>query len=120
MDILIKNITLIDGTGRPPQENTVIAIRDKKILYTGPAKDWSGALEQAVILDLGGQFVLPGLIDAHVHLTGSGELDSQFRGENGWVTLKILSNAQKNLAAGITTVRDLGGWNESLSSQYAS
>ena len=28
------------------------------------------------------------------------------------MALKILSNAQKNLAAGITTVRDLGGWNE--------
>jgi imidazolonepropionase-like amidohydrolase len=56
--------------------------------------------------------VLPGLIDTHVHLSGSGEADSQFRAEAGSMALKMLSNAQKNLAAGITTVRDLGGWNE--------
>jgi imidazolonepropionase-like amidohydrolase len=112
MDIFIKNITLIDGTGRGPQENAVVAIRDERILYAGPASDLPVASEEAVTLNFGGLFVLPGLIDAHVHLTGSGEPDSQVRGEDGWVTLKVLGNAQKNLAAGITTVRDLGGWNE--------
>jgi imidazolonepropionase-like amidohydrolase len=63
-------------------------------------------------VDLHGMYVLPGLIDAHVHLSGSGEADSQFYAPTGQMTLKILSNAQKNLAAGITTVRDLGGWSE--------
>ena len=52
------------------------------------------------------------IIDAHVHLSGSGEADSQFHAPTGQMALKILSNAQKNLAAGITTVRDLGGWSE--------
>ena len=112
MDILLKNLTLIDGTGRAPQENAVLAIRDGKILYAGPASDWSEPQQEVVLLDLGGRFVLPGLIDTHVHLAGSGEADSQFRSEPGAMALKMLSNAQKNLAAGITTVRDLGGWNE--------
>jgi imidazolonepropionase-like amidohydrolase len=40
------------------------------------------------------------------------DTDGQFNTTPGQMTLKILSNAQKNLAAGITTVRDLGGWNE--------
>jgi len=111
MDTVIKNVTLIDGTGRAPQENAVVAIRDGKILYAGSASGWSDSNE-AINLDLQGQFALPGLIDAHVHLAGSGEADSQFRAEDGAMALKILSNAQKNLAAGITTVRDLGGWNE--------
>ena len=112
MDILLTNVTLIDGTGRAPQLDAVIAIKDGKIIYAGPASGWSDAQEEVITLDLGGQFVLPGLIDTHVHLSGSGEVDSQFRAEAGAMALKMLSNAQKNLAAGITTVRDLGGWNE--------
>lgn len=112
MDTVLKNITLIDGIGRDPVEDAVIAIRDGKILYAGSASVWNDAEDDAIILDLRGKFVLPGLIDAHVHLSGSGEADSQFYAPTGQMALKILSNAQKNLAAGITTVRDLGGWSE--------
>src|SRR5690349_3009045 len=111
MDIILKNITLIDGTGHTPQAHAVLAIRDGKILDAGAAPDRSGEGD-VIVLDLHGKFVLPGLIDAHVHLSGAGESDSQFKADDGDMTLKILSNAQKNLAAGITTVRDLGGWNE--------
>jgi imidazolonepropionase-like amidohydrolase len=112
MNILLRNLTLIDGTGVPRQMDAVVAIRDGKILYAGASSGWLEPQEGFVALDLDGQFVLPGLIDAHVHLAGSGEADSQFEAEDGAMALKILSNAQKNLAAGITTVRDLGGWNE--------
>lgn len=113
MDTLIKNITLIDGTGRAPVENAVVAIREGKVLYAGSASGWSDAAgENVTYLDLRGKFVLPGLIDCHVHLSGSGEADSQFQVPTGQMALKILKNAQRNLAAGITTVRDLGGWSE--------
>ena len=113
MDTILKNITLIDGTGRAPVENAVIAIREGKISYAGSASEWHGAAgEDVTSLDLRGKFVLPGLIDCHVHLSGSGEADSQFQVPTGQMALKILKNAQRNLAAGITTVRDLGGWSE--------
>src|SRR5215216_2874951 len=113
MDTVIKNITLIDGTGRGPIDGALLAIRDGKISYAGAASGWSDAgIEAAVELDLGGRFALPGLIDCHVHLSGSGEADSQFYAPSGRMALKILKNAQRNLAAGITTVRDLGGWSE--------
>ena len=111
MDTVLKNFTLIDGSGREPITDAVIAISKGKIVYAGAASGWMEA-EQSVTLDLHGQYVLPGLIDAHVHLSGSGEADSQFYAPTGAMALKILSNAQKNLAAGITTVRDLGGWSE--------
>src|SRR6187402_1429348 len=103
MDILLKNLTLIDGTGSPPQVGAVVAIRDEKILFAGHSSGWPEGREGVTILDLEGQFVLPGLIDAHVHLAGAGEADSQFSAEDGPMALKMLSNAQKNLAAGITT-----------------
>jgi imidazolonepropionase-like amidohydrolase len=112
MNTLIQNITLIDGTGAPPIADAVVAIRDGRITYAGPAAGWTEAEEVWIKLDLRGQYVLPGMIDAHVHLCSSGEADSQVGDDDGNMVLKILSNARKNLAAGITTVRDLGGWNE--------
>jgi imidazolonepropionase-like amidohydrolase len=112
MNTLLKNLTLIDGTGRDPVEGAVIVIREGKIFYAGASDGWKEAEQDVLLLDLQGKYVLPGLIDAHVHLAGSGEADSQFDAPTGQMALKILSNAQKNLAAGITAVRDLGGWNE--------
>jgi len=112
MDTLLKNLILIDGTGREPIADAVVAISEGKIHYAGSASGWNEAKHDSKVIDLHGQFVLPGLIDAHVHLSGSGEADSQFYAPTGQMALKILSNAQKNLAAGITTVRDLGGWSE--------
>ena len=113
MDTLLRNITLIDGTGHDPIDDAVITVRNGKIMYAGSASGWDGTLDDEVAtLDLHGRFVLPGLIDCHVHLSGSGESDSQFQVPTGQMALKILKNAQRNLAAGITTVRDLGGWSE--------
>ena len=112
MDTIIKNIILSDGSGRAPLHNATVVISAGKILYAGPASNWHDQDGDSVVLDLQGRYILPGLIDAHVHLSGSGEADSQFYAPTGQMALKILSNAQKNLAAGITTVRDLGGWSE--------
>jgi imidazolonepropionase-like amidohydrolase len=112
--ITFQNITLIDGTGRPPMPDATVAVRDGMIVYAGKARKWQPSLEEDIInLDFGGKYLLPGLIDCHVHLSGGGEPDSRFdAADDGAMALKILSNARKNLAAGITTVRDLGGWNE--------
>ncbi|HUI87398.1 MAG TPA: amidohydrolase family protein [Anaerolineales bacterium] len=111
--ILIQNVVLMDGTGREPRPNATVAVQDGKIIYAGGAKRWLASYDEDIIgLDFSGKYLLPGLIDAHVHLAGGGEADSQFKTDSGSMALRILQNARKNLAAGITTVRDLGGWNE--------
>ncbi len=125
--VAFQNITLIDGTGREPLADATVAVRDGKIIYAGKARKWQPSLEEDIInLDFGGKYLLPGLMDCHVHLSGSGEPDSRFDADDpersrstlkatqgaGSMALKILNNARRNLAAGITTVRDLGGWNE--------
>jgi imidazolonepropionase-like amidohydrolase len=112
MRIDLTNLTLIDGTGRAPASNSTVSVRDGKIIFAGLTKNLPTPNEEIITLDMRGKFLLPGIIDTHVHLSGSGEVDSQFKVDDGSMTLKILSNARKNLAAGITTVRDLGGWNE--------
>ncbi len=113
MKTILHNFTLIDGTGCPPLEQALIEIQGTVITYIG--KDSAYTREKqtpATEIDLGGRLIIPGLIDTHVHLSGSGEIDSHFVAPDPEMLLIMLKNAQRNLAAGITTVRDVGGWNE--------
>lgn len=111
MTILLTHLTLFDGTGREPVREAAVMLDGENIVYAGPSSGLT-APGPDLTLDLRGAFVMPGLIDAHVHLALSGEPDSHFTGSDGQAALVILKNAQRNLAAGFTSVRDLGGWNE--------
>ncbi len=114
MRTLFTNFSLIDGTGKEPLQDATLVIEGKNILYAGLSSQSPYQPETTGIIkvDLGGRVMIPGLIDAHVHLAGSGEPDSYFMAPDPEMELVILKNAQRNLAAGITTVRDVGGWNE--------
>lgn len=108
--LILKNFVLIDGTGRPPQEQNILVIQNGQIAYVGEKEGWTVLSEGSTTeLDLGGRYVLPGLIDCHVHLAGEGTPDGRLRGDMGWATLLMLKHAQNSLAAGITTIRDVGG-----------
>lgn len=101
---------LADPAAAPRGPSTII-VRDGKVAevrsgFVVPEAD-------ARIIDLKTQFVLPGLIDMHVHI-GSDDnlLRSRLEGpsrdvEDGFVIAQ--ANARKTLEAGFTTVRDLGG-----------
>jgi imidazolonepropionase-like amidohydrolase len=89
--LAITGATLIDGTGRAPLADATIVIEGERITRAGPAAD--GAPPQgAEIIDGRGRFVIPGLTDMHVHVLGP----------DRWHTPLFL-------AAGVTTVLDLGG-----------
>ena len=108
--IAFQNVTLIDGTGREPLANATVGVRGGRIVYAGQAMKWQPSLEEDIInLDFAGKYLLPGLIDCHVHLSASAETDSQSGMDDSAMTLRILHNARKNLAAGITTVREMRG-----------
>ena len=75
-DLLVQHARLIDGTGASSQQDVSILISDGQITAIG--RDVTG--ENAPTLDAEGLTVLPGLIDAHVHLysvpgTGAPVLD---------------------------------------------
>lgn len=111
--IVLHHVTLIDGLGGEPVADANVAFRGDRIIYAGKAKAWQPSLEEDILnMDFAGKYVMPGMIDTHVHLCGSGEPDSRLDADAGSVTLAIQRNARRNLAAGVTTVRDLGGWNE--------
>ncbi len=110
--IALHHVTVIDGTGAEPMPDSTVAFRDGSIIYAGTARTWLPSLQEDVLnMDFPGKFLLPGLIDCHVQLARGGEPHGRIDGDDGVVALRMLNNARRNLAAGITTIRDLGGWN---------
>jgi len=99
-DIAFTNATIIDANHRQPLEHQTILLRGKTIAAIFP--DGRQPLpDSAVVFNLKGKFVIPGLIDTHVHMATdpSGT-------DNRAATLRVLENM---LYTGITSVRDMAG-----------
>src|SRR5215212_10880191 len=106
--LVVKAGTLVDGTGTAPRRGVQIYVRDGQILDVGPSGDVPSA---ARVLDYAAHSVVPGLIDCHVHLSfsaGHDPLADLLAEDDGTLLLHAAANARTALAAGITTVRDLG------------
>ena len=102
---------LLDKPGQPPRGNSTIVVRDGKVaeVRDGFATPESGA----TLVDLKDKFVLPGLIDMHVHLLGIGgdPMRARLTALNTEPADDLLygaGNARATLLAGFTTVRELG------------
>jgi imidazolonepropionase-like amidohydrolase len=67
---LLKGGNVIDGTGTAPAKNVDVLIVDKMITAVGPNLSVDPALQKSLTtVDCTGLTVMPGLIDAHVHVT---------------------------------------------------
>src|SRR5919107_2330186 len=99
---------LITDASRPAAGPSTITITDGRI--TAVAAGLNPAPPGARVVDLSSKTVLPGLIDAHVHLTGMpGEpFWNEAVNSEEWNTLVGARNALVTARAGFTTVRDLG------------
>src|SRR5262245_37423200 len=69
-DLVLRDVRVVDGTGAPPRARLSIRIVRGRIVAMGPGVETRGAR----VLTLPGTTVVPGLIDAHVHLAGMGPL----------------------------------------------
>jgi len=69
---LIRNATLIDGTGRPPVPNAGVLIEDGRVRAAGRLADVPVPSAGVTEIDAGGGFILPGFIDTHVHMMMEG------------------------------------------------
>lgn len=110
--LLIQNCLLIDGVSEKPVPNAMVAVDGERIVYAGPydpalARQYTG--DQ--VLDAGGKTVMPGLIDAHVHLSMDGAPDNFRNSIMDTANLNVIKGvlrAQRDLAAGFTTIRCCG------------
>ncbi|MDQ3137868.1 MAG: amidohydrolase family protein [Gemmatimonadota bacterium] len=107
--IAIVGATLWDGTGRAPVTKAVTVVRGDRILCAGAAGECQ-VPHGARVLDAKGQYLIPGLIDSHVHLLF---LTNGSAGEELGLGLRNL------LAQGVTTVRDMGSSPVALLSRVA-
>ena len=119
---LLWNARVIDGRGGPPIERAAISIVDGRIATVDPKA--SGVVPVDAV-DLAGLTVLPGLIDAHAHVSSDTERSPGFElpelkhgADPRPADLRyfVLANmARAFLRAGITTVRDVGSYdNEAI------
>lgn len=66
--LVVRNGSVIDGTGRPPIANGAVVVQGRRILAVGEASAFA-IPEDATVLDAGGGTILPGIINSHTHST---------------------------------------------------
>jgi imidazolonepropionase-like amidohydrolase len=99
--------TLFDGTGAGPIRDGVVVVRDGRIAAAGPATG-TAIPPAATVVDLRDRFVMPGLVDAHSHISlvpGNGDQLAQMREPPVPQALRATANIARDLAAGTTTMR---------------
>ena len=101
---------LLDRPGQPARGASTLVIRDGKVteILSGLVPAPAGTK----LIDLSTRFVLPGLIDSHVHLDsdagGTAALVEAFTDSKATAAYRAAGNAKKTLLAGFTTLRNLG------------
>jgi imidazolonepropionase-like amidohydrolase len=104
---------LFDGVGSSAVQDAVVVIDNGQIAAVGPASQVA-LPPGTTVMDAGDKSVLPGLIDAHVHmlLTGSASSGQEERAATDHQSILVgARNAQLALKSGLTTVRDCGDRN---------
>ena len=109
---LVQAGRLLDRPGQAPRGPSTVVVRDGRIVEIRDGFVDAAAFPGATVIDQRERFVMPGLIDSHVHL------GSDLGGQAGFLSgvtenlpthaYRAAENAQKTLMAGFTTVRNLG------------
>ena len=120
--------TVIDGTGGPPTADARLVVSGERIVEVGPRpggpRHGAPPPPGARVVDVAGKWIIPGLVDAHVHFFQSGGLYARpdiidlrtrrpYAEETAGVRAGLGETLARYLASGITAVVDVGGpmWN---------
>jgi imidazolonepropionase-like amidohydrolase len=118
-ELVLWNARLIDSRSTSARERVCITVRDQKI---AEVRESSGDSVPAGAVDVNGRFVLPGLIDAHIHLGEDPKMLAQqappkpAQGEEPrpreLVYFILARAAREFLRSGITSIRDVGCYDD--------
>lgn len=107
MRTLIINATLVDGTGAPPREDVTVVVEDHLVADVMPRR--APYYDRgAPIVDARGGFVLPGVINHHVHGLTRGPL--MIVGEPALTDERVRANLDRLLTQGVTTAMNVDGF----------
>lgn len=96
--VIYSGATLIDGTAAAPRADMAIIVADDRIEAVLPAAGLTARQRAgARVIDVGGQYVLPGLIDSHVHYATNPDRP------------RAEAELKRNIYGGVTGVRDMAG-----------
>ncbi len=113
--VLVQAGHLLDHPGQAPRGAATIVVSEGKIVAVRDGHVGADAYPGARVIDLRDKFVLPGLIDSHVHLTtdvaGNDGVLGTVTKSTAAFAYEAQMNARKTVNAGFTTVRNLGDSN---------
>jgi len=126
-------VALINGTvvtpGADPISDAVVVIRGDRIASVG-SKDDVTVPDNAVVVDVSGRYIMPGMVDGHVHFFQSGGLYTRpdvidlraarpYDEEVAMIKERLPDTFRRYLASGVTSVVDVGGpmWNLDVRAQ---
>ncbi len=89
--VAFRGATLVDGTGASPRENALLVVENGRIVAVGPATPaaLAGLPPWVEKRDVSGKWIVPGLIDAHVHAESDEDLKQMLRW--GVTTVRLMS-----------------------------
>jgi len=108
--VVFKNANLITGTGAEPLSGGSLVVEGERIKQVSAGSP-GRVPARALVIDCGGKTLMPGLIDAHVHV-GAVEADITNQQRSNFSSVLVLKTARvmkETLDQGFTTVRDAGG-----------
>ncbi len=109
MKTCFKNINLIDGTGKEVLKNSYIIVEDGMIKEIGT--EYSNNFEQFQVVDLEGKYVMPGLIDCHMHISFPPVADMVSAVKLTHTidhVVRAIKNLEALLKSGVTYIRGTG------------
>lgn len=107
--LVFEHARLLDCTGADPRADMAVLVEDDRIARIAPSGSFA-APPGARVIDCQGRTLMPGLTDAHVHLSAiEVDLSGRSAEPSPVVALRIAALIEQTLQAGFTTVRDAGG-----------
>src|SRR5580693_8841313 len=98
-DLIVRNVSVIDGSGEPPAAGMEVAITDGRFVAIRPV----GSGTATTVFDGRGGYLLPGLWEGHTHLRARPDEAAPDQ------VARLEAILATYLQAGITTVLELGG-----------
>ncbi|MFP4655645.1 MAG: amidohydrolase family protein [Methanohalobium sp.] len=114
MQTVLQGATIFDGTDNGFHTDAVMVFQDDKIVYIGSQDECDIEInDDALVYDVSGQFIIPGLIDTHVHLDLHGVPDTYQENllDDKYRAIRAAVDMEKTAKAGFTTVRNVGSVN---------